>query len=95
MKWKCFSHLFRVVVATTVASTAGLVYSATISLNSVADTYSRAGVNAGAAAVMDIRDFATPDFIGYFRFDLTSVPKEITGATLTLHKVASAQTIQL
>ncbi|MBX3435402.1 MAG: PEP-CTERM sorting domain-containing protein [Pirellulales bacterium] len=64
---------------------------ASIVLNTVADTYSRAGVNAGAAPVMDIRDFATPDFIGYFRFDLSSVPAPITGAKLTLHKVPSAR----
>ena len=59
----------------------------TITLTADADTYSRPNVNAGAAALLDIRDFATPDFIGYLRFDLSSVPDQITGAKLTLHKV--------
>jgi hypothetical protein len=69
----------------------GTCQAATIALTSDADTYTRSGVNAGSAAVMDIRGFAGGDFIGYFRFDLSSVPGPILDAKLTLSKLQSAR----
>lgn len=47
----------------------------TVTLQAVADTYTRPGVNAGSAPVLDLLDgnTAATDQVGYVRFDLTGL----------------------
>jgi rhamnogalacturonan endolyase len=64
-----------------------------VTLNPVADTYTRAGVNAGAAATLETRDLngAAGDYMAYLRFDLSGVDLTgLTNAYLTLQKVGGA-----
>jgi hypothetical protein len=75
--------------AATLLGTAG--QAATIMVGADADTYTRAGVGAGAAANLDVRGFGGGDFVGYVRFDLSGVPGPVTEATLKLHETAGSR----
>lgn len=60
-----------------------------VTLQAVADTYTKAGVNAGSAPVLDLLDGNTTyaDQIGYVRFDLSGLDLEqLQTAALTLIK---------
>ena len=62
------------------------------SLQPVADSYTRPNMNAGAAQVLEVRDFDGGDFMAYLRFDLSALNiDQIESAELTLHKVAGAR----
>lgn len=64
-----------------------------ISLLPVADTYTRAGVNAGTATTLETRDLngVGGDYMAYLRFDLTNVDLTgITNAFFTLQKTGGA-----
>lgn len=86
-----YAHKSLFALAIVVGLLPPLLEAGTVTLNSVADTYTRSGVNAGSVPILDIRDFNTPDFIGYFRFDLSGISAPIANAKLTLHKVQSAR----
>lgn len=67
-------------------------YYAPISLRPDADTYTRNGVNAGAAANLDVRGFGGGDFVAYIRFDLSAAGVEsIADATLTLGETGASR----
>ncbi|WP_279676095.1 hypothetical protein [Aeoliella straminimaris] len=61
----------------------------TVTLQAVADTYTKAGVNAGMAPVLDLLDGNTTfaDQVGYIRFDLSGLDlDQLQTATLSLIK---------
>lgn len=64
-----------------------------VTLQAVADTYTRAGVNAGIATTLETRDLSGVggDYMAYLRFDLSEVDLTgLTNAYLTLNKVSGA-----
>ena len=62
-------------------------------LTPVADTFTRAGVDAGSATVLDVRDWdGANDWMAYVRFDLSGyVVEDITSATLSFYKMAASR----
>ncbi|MCB1133473.1 MAG: hypothetical protein KDN05_20310, partial [Verrucomicrobiae bacterium] len=64
---------------------------ATVSLTSSNDTYLRSGFSYLTNGTVDNMDFRF-DFTSYFQFDMSSLggTVNITGATLTLHKLGNA-----
>lgn len=67
-------------------------HAATISLTSSNDTYLRNNFSHAANGVTDNMDFRY-DFTSYFQFDMSGLggSVNITGATLTLHKIANVR----
>lgn len=63
-----------------------------VTLEAAADTYTRVGVGAGSADVLDVRQGGNDVFDAYLRFDLSTLDaRSIADATLTLHKVAGSR----
>jgi hypothetical protein len=65
-------------------------------LQAVADTYTRTGVNAGTATTLETRDLngVGGDYMAYLRFDLSGIDLTgLTNAYLTLHKVSGATVV--
>ncbi|TWT37098.1 Rhamnogalacturonan endolyase YesW precursor [Posidoniimonas corsicana] len=62
-------------------------------LTSNADTYTRAGANAGAAEVLDVlANSSTGDYAAYVRFDLSGLSLDsLTAATLRLYKTGASR----
>ncbi|MCA9235608.1 MAG: DNRLRE domain-containing protein [Planctomycetales bacterium] len=73
------------------ALSVGGARAATMTAIASADTFTRSGVNAGAAENLSVNGFGGGDFVAYFRFDLSGVTGPITDATLKLHETAGVR----